>query len=58
MASWKKMPPEAKEIVDRAMDRKKPLDLPRGFKPAQLIFSLARRLMRDFHSIVEAAVLV
>jgi hypothetical protein len=57
MASWRKMPPEAEEIVNRAMDRKKPLGLSLGFEPAQLIFPLARRLVRDFRSIVSAAIL-
>ena len=56
MASGQEMPPEAEEIVDRAMDRKKPLYLPRGFKPAHLAFSVARWLMRDFRPIVSPAV--
>ena len=51
------MPPEAEEIVDQAMDRKKTLDLSRGFEPAHLVFPLARRLVRDFRSIVAAAIL-
>jgi len=57
MASGQEMPPEAEEIVDRAMDRKKPLYLPRGFKPAHLAFSVARWLMRDFRSVVSPVVL-
>jgi hypothetical protein len=39
------------------MNRKKPLGLPWGFAPAYLVFSLARRLMRDFCQIVSPAVL-
>ncbi len=42
MASWQEMPSEAEEIVEWAMDRKKPLCLPRGFEPAHLAFSVAR----------------
>ena len=52
------MPSEAEEIVEWAMDRKKPLCLPRGFEPAHPVFSVARRLMRDFRSVVATAVLV
>jgi hypothetical protein len=51
------MPSEAEEVVDGALDRKKSLCLPRRFKPAPVSFSLARRLMRDFRSIVSAAFL-
>ena len=51
------MPSGAEEIVDRAMDRKKPLCLPRGFEPAHLAFSVACGLMRDFRSVVSTAVL-
>jgi hypothetical protein len=57
MASGQEMPPEAEEIVEWAMDRKKPLYLPRGFEPAHLSFSLPCRLMRDFRSVVSPAVL-
>jgi hypothetical protein len=57
MASGQEMPPEAEEIVDRAVDREKPLYLPRGFEPAHLPFPVARRLMRDFPSVVSPAVL-
>ena len=57
MVSGKKMPSEAEEVVDGALDRLKPLCLPRRFKPAHVAFSLARRLLRDFRSIVSAAVL-
>ena len=52
MVSWQEMPSEAEEVVNRAMDHKKPLDLPRGFEAMHLVFSLARRLMSDFRSVV------
>ena len=48
------MASQAKESIDRAVNRKKPLRLPRRFAPAHLVCSLARRLMRDFRSIVAA----
>lgn len=51
------MPSEAEEIVEWAMGRKNPLYLPWGFEPAHLVFSVARRLMRDCRSVVETAVL-
>jgi hypothetical protein len=57
MASWQEMPSEAEEIVEWAMDRKRPLGLPRGFESAHLTFSVARRLVRDFRSVVSTAVL-
>jgi hypothetical protein len=56
MASRLEMPCEAKEIVDRTLDRKKPLRLPWGFEPAHMVFPLPRRLMRDFRAIVAAAI--
>ena len=52
MAGREEMPSEAEEIIDGALDRKKPLCLPRGFEPAHRVFSLARWLMRDFRLIV------
>jgi hypothetical protein len=57
MASCQKMPPEAEEIVDQAMGRKKPLCLSRGFEPTHLVFPLSRRLVRDFRSIISVAIL-
>ena len=57
MASRQEMAAEAKEIVDRAMDRKKALGLPWRFEAAHVTLSLARRLMRYFHSIVRSFVL-
>jgi len=51
------MASQAKESVDRAVHRKQPLRVPRRFAPAQLVFSLVRRLVRDFHSIVSVAIL-
>jgi hypothetical protein len=51
------MAPETEEIVEGAMDRKKTLCLPWGFEPAHLAFPVARRLMRDFHSVVSPTVL-
>ena len=50
------MPPEAEEIVDRAMSRKKPLGLPWRFEATHITLSLARRLMRHFRSIVRSFV--
>lgn len=51
------MPSETEESVDRALDRKKLLRLPRGFKPTHLVFPLACRLVRDFRSIVAPVLL-
>ena len=45
------------EIVDGAMNGKKPLGLPWGFEPAHQVFPLARWLMRDFCPVVSTAIL-
>jgi hypothetical protein len=42
----------SKEILDRIMQREKPLGVPGGFESAHLPFPLAGRLMRDLGSIV------
>lgn len=57
MASRHEAPSEAKEIVNGAVSRKKPLGLSRGFEPAHLVFPLARPLMRDCRSIVSPVIL-
>ncbi len=48
IASGQEMAAEAKEIVDRAMSRKKALGLPWRFEAAHVTFSLACWLMRYF----------
>ena len=57
MVSRQEMPSKAEEIIDGALDRKKPLGLSWGFEPAHLVFPLTCRLMRDFRSIVAMAIL-
>jgi hypothetical protein len=57
MSSRQKMPSKAKEIADGALNRKKPLCLSWGFEPTHLACSEARRLMRDFRSIVSVTIL-
>ena len=57
MARWQQMPAKAKEIVDGALNRQKPLGLSWGFEPAHLVFPLTCWLMRDFRSIVLVAIL-
>jgi hypothetical protein len=52
MASRQEMAAEAKEIIGWAMDRQKPLCLPRGFEAAHLSFLLPGRLMGDFRPVV------
>ena len=57
MGSAHQMSTAAKQVVNGTMNRQKPLCLSRGFEPAHLSFSLPCRLMRDFRSIVSAAIL-
>jgi hypothetical protein len=42
MVSWQEMPSEAEQIIDGAVDRKKPLGLSRRFEPAHMVLSLTR----------------
>ncbi len=52
MSSRQEMPSEAKEIVDGTVHHKKPLCLSRRFELTHLALMVARRLMRDFRSVV------
>jgi hypothetical protein len=55
MTSRQEKPPEAKERVDRA--RAPPGTVARGCEPAHVAFTVTRRLMRDFNSVVQTAIL-
>jgi hypothetical protein len=57
MASWEEVAAEAKERVDGAMNRQKPLGLAGRFALSHLAFAVACWLTRDFRSVVSPAVL-
>ena len=46
------MRPDTEQVLNRTMNRQKPLRLPSGCEAAHLTFSLPRRLVRYFGSIV------
>ena len=54
---FQEVTPEAEQIVDRAMNREKPLGVARRFESPHLAFSLARGLMCHFGSVIRPFVL-
>jgi hypothetical protein len=57
MGSPHQVSPTAEKIVDRSMDRKKPLGLPSGLEASHLALALASGLMGDLGPIMQTSVL-